>query len=335
MTGMEKDVTFIMPAFNVEDYLVEAVASIQKLPQKDWKLIIVDDGSTDTTLEVASRLASADSRILVLRSHEGSGSAFQPRKRAIIEAQTEWVAPLDADDWIESNYLTGLFSLQKATDADIVYPTMWCPGSENEGLSIVAPSEMALINRAFTGRECVKYTLDGWRINCNGGLIRRKIYLEAFEKFDSSVSHTNADELLSRQLLSIAPEVAFSEVRYFYRTNYQSVTRRLSAKMFDFMINNPLLIAFAEDVYGRNSEEYLLAHRQNFHGYFEAMRLLNSYDFSEEDKLYGKKLMLKCRKAMDVDLLKGNVSPRYLALMSLGFGLSKFLLRAIDSVKGN
>lgn len=317
-------VTFVMPAFNVEAYIKDAVASLKRQSVADWRLVIVDDGSTDSTLAVAKELAQSDGRIRVVSMPEGSGSVYQPRKRAILEATTEWVSPLDADDWIEDDYLEKLLRLQKETQADIVYPVMWRPGAEGKPITELNPDLFVSVKK---GRECVKLTLDGWNINCNGGLIRRGIYEEAFNKYDSSVRYSFADELLTRQLLSLAPAVAFSQAKYFYRPNEDSITRKKSVKLFHFLINNVALISFVKDIYGKDSEEYILAQRQNFHGYFEAVMLLGKYRFSEADRKEALRLMALSKSAMDLEVLKGNSSPRLRMLLPLNVNLLKLIFK--------
>lgn len=310
---MNDSVTFIMPAYNVEDYIEEAVKSIQNQTIPCWELIIVNDGSTDATLEIAQRLASTDTRIKVLQMEAPSGSAYQPRKKGIIKAASKWVAPLDADDWIEPNYLEKLIEKQRETEADIVYPSMWDP-VKNE---VITPRNQSLFEKKMAGRDCVIYTLDGWRINCNGGIIRKSLYQKAFDSFDSSLVYSCADELLTRQLLSITPKVAFSVAKYFYRHNEESITRKKSVKLFDFLQNNYTLLSFVKDIYGETSEEYLLAHRQNFHGFFDAAKLLSRFDFSKKDRQVALALMCRSRKASDLKLLKGRVSPRYRLLLHM------------------
>lgn len=328
---MAEGVTFVMPAYNVAPFIKEAVASLKSQNESNWRLIIVDDGSTDATLEVAERLAKEDERLKVLSMGSASGSAYQPRKRAILEAETEWVAPLDADDWVDADYLSKLLEIQRLTCADIVYPTMWNPGDAEKEPSVTTPLDTELLNRPFSGRDCIRYTLDGWRINCNGGIIRRELYLKAFGMFDSSVSYSCADELLGRQLLSITPRVTLSDARYFYRPNEDSITRKQSGKLFELLINTQALIPFVKDIYGKDSEEYLLAQRQNFHGYFDAVNLFNKFDFSREDRLYGLNLIKKAKSMIDRKILKGRVSPRYMALLPFGVNATRIALKYLKA----
>lgn len=95
------EVTVLMPVYNALPYLPEAVESIRRQTLEDWTFLIVDDGSTDGSLEYLERLE--DRRIRVLRqAHEGPAAASN---RALGLCQTEFLARMDADDIAEPTRL--------------------------------------------------------------------------------------------------------------------------------------------------------------------------------------------------------------------------------------
>ena len=108
-------VTVIMPAYNCEKYLEEAVESVKAQTYKDWRLLIIDDCSIDGTSALAERLATTDERIRVLHNTINSGVS-KTRNRGIREADTEWIAFLDSDDVWEKDKLERQLNL-KAADA--------------------------------------------------------------------------------------------------------------------------------------------------------------------------------------------------------------------------
>lgn len=324
------DVTFLMPAFNVADFIEMSVESIRNQTLSSWNLIIVDDGSTDNTYSIARALSLEDDRISVFKMQKGSGSAYLPRKAAINAANTEFVAPLDADDYISPDYLEKLLGKQQLTGADIVYPTMYhARGNE---VKLTTPTDTSLFQNARKGKDCVALTLDGWKINCNGGLIRRNLYLKVFPALEKFPVHTYSDEFLTRHLLLNTPLVAFSDAIYFYRVNEDSVTCKKTPKMFDYLKNNINLIDFALQNFGHDSEEYVLAQRQNFHGIFDTMRLLNQGGFDENAKKYAFSMMEKARAKADRSVIKNNVSKKYLALLDCGLPVARLMTRWADSL---
>lgn len=96
-------ISVIVPAYNVQDYLVPCVDSILDQSFRDFELIIVDDGSTDRTAEICDRYAMMDSRVIV--KHKTNGGVSSARNFGLLLAQAEWVTFIDADDWVEKTYL--------------------------------------------------------------------------------------------------------------------------------------------------------------------------------------------------------------------------------------
>jgi glycosyltransferase involved in cell wall biosynthesis len=94
---MPARVSVVMPAYNARAYLGEAILSVRAQSYPWWELLVVDDGSTDDTAELAERQALADARIRVIRAGRNGGVAAA-RNAAIAVAQGSHVAFLDSDD---------------------------------------------------------------------------------------------------------------------------------------------------------------------------------------------------------------------------------------------
>ena len=93
-------VSVIIPAYNVGGLLATSVRSALSQTETDIEVVIVDDCSTDTTLEIAHAIADKDQRVRVLANDENVGPG-ESRNRAIDAARGQWVAVLDADDaWV-------------------------------------------------------------------------------------------------------------------------------------------------------------------------------------------------------------------------------------------
>ena len=88
-------VSVIMPAYNTESYIGDAIASVLKQTYTNWELLVVDDASTDQTAAVV--ISFHDPRIKYLKMETNSGAALC-RNRALSEAKGHWVAFLDSDD---------------------------------------------------------------------------------------------------------------------------------------------------------------------------------------------------------------------------------------------
>lgn len=112
-------ISVVMPAFNAERYIAATVESVLMQTYKELELIVVDDGSTDQTKEIADCLAQKDSRILVV--HQENGGTSVARNRGLDIAQGEFVAFLDADDLWEATFLEKTYQKISSDGEDFVY----------------------------------------------------------------------------------------------------------------------------------------------------------------------------------------------------------------------
>lgn len=311
-------VTFTIPAYNVEKFLRRTVESVQQQTFSDWKMIIIDDCSTDDTLSIANSLAKDDPRISVVRMSTPSGGAYLTRLKGIKLADTEFIAPLDADDRIGPDYLEVLLRQLEQNEADLIYPTLYFEHPDGR-LERHTPTQDSIVYESpLQGKDCVKFTLDGWRIGCGGGILRRSVYLKAVEDFGETKSYPYADELHSRYLLLNARKVVFSEQPYYYFINPASITHAFSMGRFTLITNNIELCCLTHEIYGTDSEEYLRAQRQNFHTIFDLLKYIRTNKISREQRKEAFAKLSIARSIVNFEIIKGKVSPRlYMALRHL------------------
>ena len=110
-------ISVIIPVYNREMYLEECVASVQAQTYENFEIILVDDGSQDSSLDLCKRLAEADQRIRVLSRDHGGVSAA--RNAALDICKGDFVFFLDSDDVIHPRLLECLVSGLKDSDATI------------------------------------------------------------------------------------------------------------------------------------------------------------------------------------------------------------------------
>jgi hypothetical protein len=112
-------VSVIIPVWNAEEYLADAVRSVQSQTLSDWELLVVDDGSTDSSVAIAQEFAEHDARIrLIAGTHAGPGAA---RNAGMRHAVGRYLYFLDADDWIVSDALHTAVNCAKQHSADVVF----------------------------------------------------------------------------------------------------------------------------------------------------------------------------------------------------------------------
>ena len=94
-------VSVIVPVYNVEPYIRRCIDSIINQTYKNLEIILVDDGSADSSGKICDEYAARDARILV--RHSANGGLVSARKAGTCLAQGEYVSFVDGDDWIDSN----------------------------------------------------------------------------------------------------------------------------------------------------------------------------------------------------------------------------------------
>lgn len=97
-------VSVIIPVYNMEQYLAEAIDSVLRSNYPDFEIIIMDDGSTDGSLSIAERYAKQDHRILVYTQPNGGASAA--RNNAIKKSHGSYILPVDGDNLISDKYIS-------------------------------------------------------------------------------------------------------------------------------------------------------------------------------------------------------------------------------------
>jgi glycosyltransferase involved in cell wall biosynthesis len=100
------NVSVVVPAYNAAATLGEALDSVLAQTYPSWEVVVVNDGSTDSTEEIAQAYAAQDARIRVVTQENGGESAA--RNTGIEQAQYDWLVFLDSDDWIAPTHLEKL-----------------------------------------------------------------------------------------------------------------------------------------------------------------------------------------------------------------------------------
>ena len=116
-------ISVIIPAYNAQSTIQETIESVLEQTFTDFELIVVNDGSQDSTLEIISSIQ--DSRIKVF-SYDNAG-ASAGRNRGFAQSQGKFIAFLDADDlWTKDKLESQLVALQNNPQADIAYSWSDC-----------------------------------------------------------------------------------------------------------------------------------------------------------------------------------------------------------------
>lgn len=117
---MDSKVTVVVPVYNIaDDILSKCILSIINQSLYDIEIMIIDDGSAKECADLCDRLGALDKRISVF--HKENGGVSTCRNYGIEKSNAEWIAFVDADDWLEPDYLQKLLciSIEQGTDITI------------------------------------------------------------------------------------------------------------------------------------------------------------------------------------------------------------------------
>lgn len=113
-------VSVIMPAYNAEKYISKAIKSVMNQTYHNWELIVIDDGSADSTVDVVSKIAAVEHRVHLYKNQSNMGVS-KTRNKGFDLAKGKYIALLDSDDFWHSDKLEKQLALLKEKNADVVY----------------------------------------------------------------------------------------------------------------------------------------------------------------------------------------------------------------------
>ena len=166
-TAKSPKVSIIMPAYNASATIGEAINSVLLQTYTDRELIVVDDCSSDNTVEIVKALAQKDPRIALHVNRENMGTA-ETRNTAVRRAKGEYLAFLDSDDMWRPDKLEKQLKLIEETGAVISYTGTAYMNASGEMSGYTLPAE-----RKFTYRSLLRRNI----MSCSSVMVRRDAML--------------------------------------------------------------------------------------------------------------------------------------------------------------
>lgn len=204
------EISIIVAAYNVAGCLERCLKSIIGQTFSDYEVLLIDDGSTDGSGELCDRYAQSDSRFKVIhKEHGGIGSA---RRVGIDNASGTYSIHIDADDWVEPDMLSTLYSTAVAEAADMVICDYFEESAGQTGTIRQDPGKL-------TNKSIIRGLSDKLHGSCWNKLIRLDCYRRHGLNFTDGVDF-GEDRLMLHRLLahpmkiSYCPRALYHYVRY-------------------------------------------------------------------------------------------------------------------------
>ena len=136
-------ISVVIPVFNTEKYVNKCVNSFISQTYKNIEIILVDDGSTDSSSEICDNFKKQDSRIKVI--HKKNGGLSDARNAGIKESKGKYITFFDSDDYVDADYISYLYALIKENGSQI----------SSCAYSVVNEKEEVLFSIAGKNDECI------------------------------------------------------------------------------------------------------------------------------------------------------------------------------------
>lgn len=213
-----KLVSVIVPVYNVENFLEHCITSILEQTYSNLELILVDDGSADSSGKMCDEWQKRDSRIIV--HHQKNQGLSAARNRGLDLAKGDYICFVDSDDFVTKNYLESFVDEIETTNADFVFCDIVSSKLVDSSIDLDK-------NTVLTPKECAKWLTNPLSreyvlmvVACNK-IFRR----ELFDTYRFAHGKLHEDEfMINHMLYNIQKAVYISKANYVYRNNEESIT---------------------------------------------------------------------------------------------------------------
>lgn len=219
-------ISIIIPVYNVEKYLERCMKSVMNQTYRNIEIILVDDGSPDRSGNICDLFAHKDCRVKVY--HKDNGGLSDARNYGVRQAKGKYIAFIDSDDYIASNYIEYLYELLIKHRADI--STCCMVKTESDQVEFRVNKELPE-EQVLTGREASMALLNNLYmvlVTAWGKLYRTDIV----EKHPFPVEKKHEDEATTCKYYYEARRIAVgNRCLYAYYQNPESITHTKGRKL--------------------------------------------------------------------------------------------------------
>lgn len=235
---MKPKISVVVPVYNAEKYLKKCVYSISSQSYSQLEIILIDDGSLDSSLDICYELSKKDSRIKVF-SKENSGVSHT-RNLGIKKATGEYILFVDSDDFIDSSYISDLYNEMIKKNYDMLISGMTiCDEQER----IIRKELYKDINQELILDNILEDVINTLYFcsSCKT-LIKKSLIMDHHILFDEQLSF-GEDLTFSYQLLKASKKIGYlSNTEYYYRQNSISLTHEVSVEKIRKYFSDNLIV---------------------------------------------------------------------------------------------
>lgn len=240
---MQEAISIVIPVYNVKNYLPECLNSLMGQTLKEWRAVLIDDGSTDGSDVVCNKYCSLDRRFSYYRQENTGVSAA--RNEGIIRCGGKYIFFMDADDTILPNTLEDLYNIAEKEAADLISFQFQKVSNVTEIQSINATA----ITEVYCAFDAMELFLREKKIGISmcTKLVKRSVIEDT--RFEIGRKSNEDKFFLFETLLKVHKVIVLNSKYYCYWTRENSATTRpFDERWFDCTY-------FAQKIYDRICEE--------------------------------------------------------------------------------
>lgn len=228
---LDQLISIIVPAYNVECYLNECLNSIKRQSYKNIEVIIIDDGSTDGTSEIARKFINEDSRFNLIEQNNAGLSAA--RNNGLQNASGEWVAFIDSDDFVSEKYLETMIEKGKKQNVNIVASSFDKFVGQVNVEKHWSNESYLISNKEFFSRLGTLSLPEGIDVSAHSKLFKRKL----FNSVEFPVGKLFEDSFVLFDLVIQSDNISIIDNgAYKYRMRSNSIVQsKFNLKRLDFI----------------------------------------------------------------------------------------------------
>lgn len=220
--------SIILPIYNVEKYLCECIDSILKQSFKDFEVILVDDGSSDSSPQICDDYAKKDNRIKVI--HKINGGQADARNKGLEVASGDYICYIDSDDYLANDNVLCLLAEKTKNNPDVVHYKFkeWF---EKDGHTEECRFDynIPIEGRSVGEIYCDLIDKDAYYNSAWSKIIRRQLLIEHNIRFEKGIS--GEDNEWYYHIVMVAQSIILvDEPLYIYRRRQGSITTTLTRK---------------------------------------------------------------------------------------------------------
>lgn len=294
-------VSVVVPVNNVEDYLEECVKSIQIGVYKNIEIVLVENGSTDSTGLICDQLAANDKRISVF--HMDSIGVSSARNFGINKSQGEYVCFVDADDIVSKDYIQYLITLVLEKKADIALSTnitTFC----NSGNPIKDTEKIKVVERVGNSEDALEKILlyQMTVVSCFSKIFKKSFLIKENIRF---IDDLFIGEGFNFNVLAFSRtnKIVFSNKPiYFYRIN--NPNSAMTKVKVSKIVNGLSALDYLEDTLNKKSPRISKAlNYAKWHTNFDFLMLMLSSNESKNNIKLFNNLVKETKKGKEASKL--------------------------------